>query len=59
MGIPKHGKESARTKKCKKYSAEGRYFTNKKRKAERHLKRMERFRVKREEREENYEDIKD
>lgn len=48
MGMPKHGKESARTKKCKKYSAEGRYFTNKKKKAEKHLKRMEKFKARRE-----------
>jgi len=48
MGIPKHGKESARTKKCKKYETEGRYFTNKKKKAERHAKRMEKFRLRRE-----------
>lgn len=48
MGMPKHGKESARTKKCKKYSAEGRYFTNKEKKARRHEKLMERFRLRRE-----------
>ncbi len=50
MGIPKHGKESARTKKCKKYSAEGRYFINKEKKAERNRKRIARFLARREKR---------
>ena len=48
MGIPKHGKQSARTKKCQKYEMEGRYFTNKKKKAERHMNLMEKFRLRRE-----------
>lgn len=35
MGIPKHGKDSARTKKSKKYKDEGRRETNKLKRAER------------------------
>ena len=34
MGKPKHGKDSARTRKCKKYKDEGRLFLNKKKKEE-------------------------
>lgn len=34
MGVPKHGKESARTKACKKYKAEGKRELNKSKKAE-------------------------
>lgn len=34
MGKPKHGKDSARTKKCKRYKDEGRLVLNKKKKAE-------------------------
>lgn len=36
MGIPKHGKLSARTKKCQKYRAEGRLAKNKARKIAKH-----------------------
>lgn len=47
MGKPKHGKDSARTKKCKRYKDEGRLILNKKKKAEKiadgtyHKKHME------------------
>lgn len=34
MGKPKHGKDSARSKKCKRYKDEGRLILNKKKKAE-------------------------
>ena len=40
MGIPKHGKLSARTKKCQKYRAEGRLAKNKARKIAKHEKFM-------------------
>lgn len=43
MGIPKHGKNSARTKKCAKYKSDKRRKRNKARKAARHKKRMEFF----------------
>lgn len=48
MGIPKHGKNSARSKNSAKYTAEHRYQKNKARKAERHRKRVERFAIRRE-----------
>ena len=40
MGIPKHGKLSARTKKCQKYRTEGRLAKNKARKIATHEKFM-------------------
>lgn len=40
MGIPKHGKLSAKTKKCQKYRAEGRLEKNKARKIAKHEKFM-------------------
>ncbi len=48
MGIPKHGKESSRTKNSKKYNEGGRRTLNKMRKQERHEKRMEKFKKRRE-----------
>lgn len=38
MGKPKHGKDSARTKKCKRYKDEGRLILNKKKVAEKTAK---------------------
>ena len=47
MGIPKHGKDSSRTKNSKKYKEGGRRALNKIRKQLRHEKRLERFRNRR------------
>ena len=47
MGKPKHGKDSARSKKCKRYKDEGRLVLNKKKKSEKiasgkyHKKKLE------------------
>jgi hypothetical protein len=48
MGIPKHGKDSAKYKAILKYKSEGRYEKNKARKAKKNEKRLARLAAKKE-----------